>query len=50
MMTDKERICIKEYPLDSIKVSGIVSGQKGVHIWFTCDGEIGAHIWFLRLE
>jgi hypothetical protein len=32
MMTYKEEIFIKERLLDSIKVSGIVGSQKGVHI------------------
>jgi hypothetical protein len=49
MMTDKEAIYIKEYPLDSMKVSGTVSSKKSVHIWFTSDDENGVHIWFMRL-
>jgi hypothetical protein len=32
MMTDKETNYFKEYPLDSMKVSGIVSCKKGVRI------------------
>jgi hypothetical protein len=32
IMTDKDAIYIKEYPLDSMKVSRIVSSKKGVHI------------------
>jgi hypothetical protein len=32
MMTYKEGIYIKEYPLDSMKVNGIIGRKKSVHI------------------
>jgi hypothetical protein len=44
IMADNDTNYIKEYPLDLMKVSGIVSSKKGVHIWFTCDGETGVHV------
>jgi hypothetical protein len=31
-----------------MKVSGIISGQKGAHIWLTSDGKNGIHIWFKK--
>jgi hypothetical protein len=34
MVTGKEAIYIKEYPLGSMKVSVIVNSKKEVHIWF----------------
>jgi hypothetical protein len=49
MMTDKKTFYIKEYTLDSLKVSGIARNKKRVHILFISDDENGVTIWFRRL-
>jgi hypothetical protein len=49
MMADKETNYVKEFGLDSMKVSRVVSSKKGAHIWFTIDGANAVHIWFRRL-
>jgi hypothetical protein len=46
MMGDNDTNYIKEYSLDLMKVSGIVSSKTSVHIWFASDGERGFHVWF----
>jgi hypothetical protein len=49
MMTDKEESNIKDYQLDSLKISGIVRSKKDVQNWFISDGENGVLLWFKRL-
>jgi hypothetical protein len=48
-MTDKEVNYLKEYPLDCMKVSGIVRSKKDFQISFPSQGENGVHIWFRNL-
>jgi hypothetical protein len=49
MMTGENQNDIEEYPLDSKKVSGIISSKKGVNIKFTSDVDREIHISFKRL-
>jgi hypothetical protein len=49
MMTDKDGIYIKEYAIDSLKVSGVIGRKKGFYIWFSSDAENDIYIWFRKL-
>jgi hypothetical protein len=43
-MVDKNGIYIKEYGIDSMKISWIVGTQKAAYIWFPSDGKNGVNI------
>jgi hypothetical protein len=48
MMTDNNANYIKEYPLDSMKVSGI-EDKNAIHIWHASVGDAYLHIFLKRL-
>jgi Tfp pilus assembly protein PilP len=49
MMARGDKDYVKEYPLDSMKVSGTINKKKSVRICFTCEDETSIHIWLKRL-